>query len=227
LKAAFNLGVKNDNATYEISYGTIQRAAVPKNSFDRAKFEVAGHKWIDLTDESGEFGVSLFNDSKYGFDVKNSKMRISLLRAPKYPDSEADIGKHKFTYSIYPHKGDWRDGGTYRRAYEMNYPLKTVIGQRGGSDMDEVLSYVKCNNPEIMITALKKSEDSEDIILRFFETHGRKVDAEFTFAKNIVRIKETDLIERPLKNLTFNGNMVIIPTNPHEIKTLLIKFEKK
>ncbi|MFC1493056.1 alpha-mannosidase, partial [candidate division KSB1 bacterium] len=226
LKAAFNLGIRNDYATYEISYGTIQRAAVLKNSFDRAKFEVAGHKWIDMTDESGDFGISLFNDSKYGFDVKDSKMRISLLRAPKYPDPEADIGKHKFTYSIYPHKGDWREGESYRRAYEMNYPLITVTGKRGGAEMAEILSYVKCHNPEIMITAVKRSEDSDDIILRFFETHGNKVDAKFTFAKNIVRIKETDLIERPLKNLPFEGNEVVIPTDPHEIKTLLIKFEK-
>ncbi len=227
LKAAFDLGVKNDNATYEISYGTIQRAAVPKNSFDEAKYEVTGHKWIDMTDESGEFGISMFNDSKYGFDVQNSKMRITLLRAPKYPDPEADIGKHQFTYSIYPHKGDWREGESYRRAYEMNYPLVTVTGDRGGSGMEDSFSFVQCDNPGIMITAVKKAEDSNDIILRYYEIHGNKVDAKFTFAENIVRIKETDLIERPLSNLPFDGNEVQISTGPYEIKTVLIKFDKK
>ncbi|MFC1563472.1 alpha-mannosidase [candidate division KSB1 bacterium] len=226
LKAAFNLGVKNDFATYEISYGTIQRAAVPKNSFDRAKFEVSGHKWIDMTDESGEFGVSLLNDSKYGFDVKDSKMRITLLKAPKYPDPEADIGKHKFTYSIYPHKGDWREGETYRKGYELNYPLITVEGKRSGNTKPEDFSFVKCDNPEIMITAVKKSEDSDDIIIRFFETHGKQVDTRLTFADNIVRVKETDLIERPLRNLHFSGNEITIATNPYEIKTILVKFDR-
>ncbi len=227
LKAAFNLNVKNDVATYEIPYGTIQRATIPKNSFDEAKTEVAAQKWIDLTDRSGDYGVSLLNDSKYGFDIKESKMRISLLKAPKYPDPNADIGKHKFTYSLYPHKGGWREADTFRKAYQLNYPLIARTGGRNTGDMPEVLSYASTDQPEIIITVVKKSEDSDDIIVRFHETHGKQVNTTLKFNKSIVRVKETDLIERPLETLDFNGKEVTIPTKPYEIKTILVKFDSK
>jgi alpha-mannosidase len=227
LKAAFNLAVKNDFATYEIPYGTIERAAVPKNSLDKAKYEVCGHTWIDLTDQSGTYGVSLLNDSKYGFDIKDSKMRITLLRAPKYPDPEADRGAHKFAYSIYPHKGDWREGQTFHKGYELNYPLRAMIGGSSGSTgRPESLSLVAASSPDIMITAVKKAEDSDHIVVRFFELHGKMVDAKLVFSKEPLRAAEADLIERPLRDVGFKGKTVLVPTRPHEIKTLLIRFKE-
>lgn len=225
VKAAFNLNINSDYATFEIPYGTIKRAAIPKNKFDEAKFEVSGHKWIDMTDDNHSYGVSLLNDSKYGFDLKGSKIRITLLRSPKWPDPKADMGNHTFIYSIYPHKACWKEGKTFYRAYELNYPLIAKVGENSkrGSKKDE-FSYVVTDNPNVIITAVKKAEDRESIILRFYEIHGKETDVKLIFNRSLKKVEETDLIERPLNDLNYSGNEVIVKTKPYEIKTLSIEF---
>jgi len=225
LKAAFNLNVKNEEATFEIPFGTIRRATIPRNKFEEAKFEVSGHKWIDLTDEDGDYGVSMLNDCKYGFDFKGSKMRITLLRSPKSPDPKADIGKHKFTYSIYPHNYGWKKGRTFNKAYELNYPMTARISpkKRNGNLLQE-FSFIKVENPGIVVSAIKKAEDSDNIILRFYEIFGKDTDVKIIFNKKLKGVKETDLIERPIKDIKFIGKELIVKTKPYEIKTLLLEF---
>src|SRR5262249_13023074 len=118
LKAAFPAAARSDVATYEVPYGTIQRATTRRDSVERAKFEVPALRFAGLTDKSG--GLSVLNDSKYGYDTRDNVIRLSVLRAPTWPDPHADEGVHRFTYALYPHAGGWREGGTLQRAHELN-----------------------------------------------------------------------------------------------------------
>ena len=124
LKVAFPLSAHNDKATFEIPYGSIERPTTRNTPAEEAKFEVPAQRWADLSDT--KHGFSLLNDSKYGYDVKGNVLRLSLLRSPEWPDPHADEGHHEFTYSLYPHAGNWRDAQTVRRGYELNYRLIAI-----------------------------------------------------------------------------------------------------
>lgn len=123
LKAAFKVDVLSPEATYEIAFGSIQRPTHWNTSWDKARFEVPAYKWADLS-ESG-YGVSILNDSKYGYDIKDNVMRITLLRAPISPDPVADKGYHEFVYSLYPHQGDCKQGHVVQAGYNVNVLFKT------------------------------------------------------------------------------------------------------
>ena len=126
LKAAFHVGVRATEATYDIQYGNVKRPTHWNTSWDYARFETVGHQWADLSERN--YGVSLLNDCKYGYDIKDHVMRLSLLKSAIYPDPEADRGQHEFTYSLLPHKGDWLDGGTAGEAWSLNHPLQAYKG---------------------------------------------------------------------------------------------------
>ncbi|MBE3583568.1 MAG: alpha-mannosidase [Limnochordaceae bacterium] len=120
LKVAFPVAVRARQATYEIAYGHIERPTYANTSWERARFEVVGHKWVDLSEDG--YGVSLLNDGKYGHDIHDSTIRLTLLKSPVSPDPRADEGRQHFTYSLLPHSGDWRQAQTVARAYELNAP---------------------------------------------------------------------------------------------------------
>ncbi len=133
LKAAFPVAINNARATYEIQFGSVERPTHRNTSWDIARFEVCAHRWVDLGE--GGYGVSLLNDSKYGHDIHDTIMRLTLLKSGVYPDPHADQGLHRFTYSLLPHSGDWRDAQTVRRAYELNVPVLSIMrrGQERGN----------------------------------------------------------------------------------------------
>uniref|UniRef100_A0A8C5BU47 alpha-mannosidase n=1 Tax=Gadus morhua TaxID=8049 RepID=A0A8C5BU47_GADMO len=122
LKVEFPVLVRSSNATYEIQFGHLQRPTHRNTSWDWARFEVWGHKWADLSEHN--FGVSLLNDCKYGYSIHKNLMALSLLRAPKAPDANADMGAHLFTYAIMPHAGSFQTAGVIQSAYNLNYPLR-------------------------------------------------------------------------------------------------------
>ena len=120
LKVAFPVEILSPVATYEIQWGHVQRPTHRNTSWDWARFESCAQKWVDLSE--GDYGVSLLNDCKYGHDIRDNVIRLSLLRSPTVPDPEADQGEQHFTYSLYPHAGRW-DESTLREAYALNDPL--------------------------------------------------------------------------------------------------------
>uniref|UniRef100_A0A3B3BHW4 Glycosyl hydrolase family 38 C-terminal domain-containing protein n=1 Tax=Oryzias melastigma TaxID=30732 RepID=A0A3B3BHW4_ORYME len=124
LKVEFPVRVRSPNATYEIQFGHLQRPTHWNTSWDWARFEVWGHKWADLSEHN--FGVSLLNDSKYGYSIHKNTMTLSLLRAPKAPDAAADMGAHQFTYAIMPHTGSFQDASVIQAAYNLNFPLRPM-----------------------------------------------------------------------------------------------------
>ena len=226
VKAAFPLTVKNDRATFEIPYGWIERPTVPKTAADSAKFEVSAHKWIDLTDATGEYGVSLLNDCKYGFDIKGSTMRITLLRSPKNPDPEADMGEHTFVYALYPHKGDWQTARTHQLAYELNYPLIGHMTQRHVGQLSNTGSLVKFEGePNIVLTTLKPAERRESLIIRLVEYYGKSGQISLTFPRRIRSAREVDLVEKSLPGqVAFSNSTLNVSLKPFEIKSIEIQL---
>lgn len=121
LKVAFPVDVRATEATYEIQFGTVKRPTHWNTSWDYARFETVAQRWIDLSERG--FGVSLMNDCKYGHDVRDNVMRITLIKSGINPDPRADLGQHEFTYSFYAHGGDWFEAGTVELAHRLNAPV--------------------------------------------------------------------------------------------------------
>ncbi|MBF9013985.1 MULTISPECIES: alpha-mannosidase [unclassified Oceanispirochaeta] len=220
LKAAFPLDIHSSRATYEIQYGNVERSTHSNTSWDFAQFEVCGHKWADISEDN--YGVSLLNDCKYGYDIKGSTMRLSLIKSAIEPNPEADKGVHEFTYSLYPHKGRWQDGHTVRQAYFLNCPLYTEeIGLQKGP-LHREMSFVSVNQENIIIEVIKKAEDRDETILRIYECCNRRTEAEFHFAGKIETLHECDLHEHKLQPLSFKGNKTKLLFKPYEIKTVTL-----
>ncbi|MHB0999133.1 MAG: alpha-mannosidase [Armatimonadota bacterium] len=217
LKVAFPVNVTNGKASFEIPFGTIER---PMNGS-----EVPSQKWIDVS--GADYGVSILNDCKYGFDVKDNVMRMTLLRASYEPDPTPDIGKHEVTYSIYPHTGDWKKADTVRRGYELNNPLIAVVTGNHGGRLPSEHSFVKVDKANLVITSLKKAEDSSDLILRMYECKGEGGNARITFGLGVNKVNETDLVEKPINALEIpvNGNSMNIPFGKWEIKTYKLSLK--
>jgi alpha-mannosidase len=125
VKAAFPLALTADAATYEIPCGAIARPTQPQTPAETAKWEVPALHWADLSEN--DYGVSLLNDCKYGYDAQPSQLRLTLLRGSTWPDPDADRGWHQFTYALYPHQGSWQSAQTVRRGYELNLPLQVML----------------------------------------------------------------------------------------------------
>lgn len=222
LKVAFPLNVKSDVATYEIPYSHITRPTTRNNSWERARYEVSAHHWADLSD--GNYGVSLLNDSKYGHDTEGSLMRLTLLRSPTSPDPLADRGKHSFAYALYPHEGGWQKANTVRRGHEFNNPLIAELVTSHAGDLPLSCSFVKAEPENFVLTAIKKAEDSNALILRFYECNGESATARITLPQNPKAVYETDFLEKNIGKLNLDKNIVTIPVGKNETKTIKVEF---
>lgn len=217
LKVKFDVDVRSTEATYDIQYGNAKRPTHWNTSWDMAKFETVGHQWADLSEKG--YGVSLMNDSKYGYDIKENTMRLSLLKGGIYPDPDADIGEQLFTYSLYPHEGDFVEGGTVLEAWNLNSPAQVVKGELSVDSLFDIESEYP-----VMIDAIKKAEDNDGLILRLHDyTGGRqKISLEPLF--DYKECKEVDLMEKDIENgRVFTGGRFEMTIDPYEIVTLLIK----
>lgn len=177
LRVDFPLALHARLATYEIAFGAIQRSARPSDSYESAKFEVPFHRWMDVG-ESG-YGVALLNNGKYGGCVRDHVASLSLLKAPRYPDPQSDIGIHEFTYSLLPHHGDWQSAGVFQEAVLLNTPIRVV----DGAPKDARMEYVTVLADGISIEAFKKAEDGKGWILRLVDYFGqqRRVSVQLPF----------------------------------------------
>ncbi|HXM61449.1 MAG TPA: alpha-mannosidase [Terriglobales bacterium] len=222
VKVAFPLSAHSDKATFEIPYGSIERPTTRNTPAEQAKFEVPAQRWADLSDT--KHGFSLLNDSKYGYDVKGNVLRLSLLRSPEWPDPHADEGHHEFTYSLYPHGGSWREAQTVRRGYELNYKLLAVPSQKHQGTLPSEHSFVQVDSDNVVLTATKKSEDDDSLVLRFYEWAGKDGDIKLHLPPGAQSASETDLMEKPIADLTIHNDAVTVHTKPYEIKTLKVRF---
>lgn len=218
LKALFDVDIKAPFATYDISLGNLKRPTTKNNSVEAAQFEVNMHKWMDLSDDN--YGVCILNDCKYGCDIKNNRMRITLLKTSTFPDPEQDIGHHEFTYSIYPHTGDFRAGYVTKTAYELNIP---GIPARGNADKD-IFSWMEVDDDNIIIETVKKAEYSDDIIVRLYECNGESRKVSLSFNEEVKKAEKCNLLENTLNELFIENQRLSFHVKPYEIVTLKLGF---
>jgi alpha-mannosidase len=219
LKAAFPLAATAPKATYEIPYGSIERPTTRNNSWEKAQFEVPAQQWADLGD--AKQGLSILNDSKYGYDALGNTLRITLLRSPTWPDPDADRGHQHFVYALYPHAGSWKDANTVRRGYELNDPLKAqqVFDHTGSLPAEH--SFASIENPNVTLTAIKKAEDADALIFRMYEWAGKATDVKLHIPPGATYAIETNLMEKPEgPHLNLTGDTITVPIKPYEILTV-------
>jgi alpha-mannosidase len=224
MKAAFPVDVNAASATYEIQFGHVSRPTHENTSWDQAKFEVYGHKWVDVA-ENG-YGVSLLNDCKYGYSAEGSTLKLTILKCGTDPNPDADQGQHILTYSLLPHEGDFREAGIIREAYCLNQPLEAVVkpGAEGGSSAGQVLpaefSLASCSRENVILETIKKAEVDEGMILRAYEAFNRRTNAVISVAEGFSRAYLCDLMENILEELPFDGKRVALQLTGFEIVTL-------
>lgn len=227
LKAAFPLAASSSEATYEIPYGAIERPTTRNNRFEAAKFEVPALRWADLGDK--HHGLSLINESKYGYDAKGNVLRLSLLRSPTWPDPDADRGHQSFSYSLYPHVGDWKQALTVRRGYEFNYKLSAVQVQSHSGPLPPAHSFVVVKQDNVVLTALKKAEDSDALLLRVYEWAGKLGNVQVTVPEGAKAAYLTNLMEEPEGQplAVSPSSEITFAVHPYEIVSLRIDYGRK
>lgn len=229
LKVAFDVDINATQATYEIQYGSIQRTTHENTSWDRAQFEVCGHKWADIS-ETG-YGISLMNDCKYGYDIKQGVMRQTLIKCGTYPNEEADQGYHEFTYSIYGHKDCWQNAKTQTLASELNVPLRYhyIKGESKDKMSEKTIgsySFVQVLNDNIIIDTIKEHETTKGTIIRVYEYKNSKSKSYIKTGQKIHSVYLCDLIENIEMKLEHDAYGFNIAIKPFEVLTYLVNFEE-
>ncbi|MFW6007367.1 MAG: alpha-mannosidase [Halanaerobiales bacterium] len=216
LKVAFPVKIRATEATYDIQYGNVTRPNHWNTSWDYARFETVGHQWADLSEKG--YGVSLLNDCKYGYDIKDNVMRLSLIKSATHPDYKQDQGQHLFTYSLLPHQGDWVEGDVVLSAWELNNPLYYKTGQAESDSF----SLFQVDRENIMIDSVKKAEDKDEIVLRVHEYAGSRGKVNINGDIDIKSWQECNLMEEASGEVQ-ESNTISFAIDPYEIKTFLIK----
>lgn len=219
LKVAFTVDIRSTMATYDVQFGNVKRPTHWNTSWDRARFESVAQQWVDLSQR--DYGVSLLNNCKYGHDIKDNVIRLTLLKSATHPDPGQDQGEQNFTYSLLPHSGDFIEGDTVKHAYELNQPLRAI---EGTLKSEVITQLFKFNDANILVDAIKKAEDEDMIILRFHEYSGSRQKVSIDSDYEIFGWMETNLMEKPIESLK-NESSINLVVNPYEIKTLMIKMK--
>lgn len=236
LKVEFPTTITNTEASYETQYGIVRRPTHYNTSWDMAKFEVCSHKWADLS-ENG-YGVSILNESKYGFATAGNVMRLSLLRAPKAPDAHADMGRHHIEWAIMPHSGRL-DERTVRAGYNFNYPLR-VHGHSSPASVEKLMSAFKLtadSSPSLIVDAIKRAEDDDEtsngdlptrkgrhVVVRVFDSLGGLSRGVLSPGPvKIGKVWKCNILEDDLEELKVGKDGVEIELRAFEVATF--KFE--
>jgi alpha-mannosidase len=215
LRATFPLHIRTHEGWAETAFGAVPRPTHRNTPWDQARFEVPGHRWVDLSEPN--YGVTLLTDSKYGYSIEGNVIGLSLLRAPIYPDPFADEGSHEFSYALYPHAGDWRTS-TVRIARNFNSPLSGILLENGSSDSAQFVSPIRLTGDRLELSALKKAEDSDATILRLYEPHGDRGQAVIESSSPLREALLVNILEEPIKPLQIDEEKrVRLPFTPFEV----------
>lgn len=222
LKTAFPVDVNTNKATYDIQFGSVERPTHKNTSWDAARFEVCAHKYCDLSEYG--YGVSLMNDCKYGHAIHDGVMSLTMLKCGTFPDPDADKCEHNFTYSLYPHAGDYREASTIQKAYDLNIPmLCKKVGENKGTLQNEY-SFFTVDQDNVIFETAKKAEKEDTIVLRGCEYYNKRTTAKVKFGFPIKKAYLCDMLENNIEELEINNNTVTVDFRPFEINT--IKIEK-
>ncbi|GGO05303.1 alpha-mannosidase [Saccharibacillus kuerlensis] len=219
LKVSFPVDVLTEKATYEIPFGSLERPTHRNTSWEQAQFEVCGHRFADVSERG--YGVSLLNDCKYGYDIQGSTLRLSLLRAPKWPDTQADLGEHDFTYSLYPHRGDWRSANTVQAAAALNQTLPVVRTTTHAGDLPSSMTLVLFTGEHVILDTVKPAEDGSGIIVRMYESAGGRETVILNWRHAFERAVLSGALEEDGEELELiDSTAVSLSFKPYEIKTI-------
>ncbi|NLV91693.1 MAG: alpha-mannosidase [Firmicutes bacterium] len=219
LKVAFPVDIRATEATYDIQFGNVKRSTHWNTSWDQARFESVGHQWADLSEQG--YGVSLLNDCKYGYDIKDNRLRLSLVKSATHPDYAADQGEHIFTYALLPHQGSWIEGGTVFEAWDLNSPLTWA---KGAPQRDR-FSLFALDVDNVMIDVVKKAEDEDKLVVRLHEFTGARNKVTLSTALSAASWQECNLLEEPMGD-KMTGDSLEFFIKPYEIKTFLVELKK-
>lgn len=222
LKAAFPVAINSNRATFDIQFGALERPTHTNTSWDEAKFEVCAHKFCDFAEF--DYGVALLNDCKYGHDIHDGVMRLSLLKCATWPNTAADRCKHSFTYALAPHIGDYRTAGIIQMAYALNNPMTAIPLPAQEGTLQDRYSFVEVSAPNVILETVKEAEDSEEVVLRMFEAWNKTTEAEIYLGFTPKRIVETDLMEQEIGEIPVNGSSFKLQFTPFTIKTVKIQY---
>lgn len=221
LRTSFDVDVNTDKATCDIQFGNAERSTHKNTSWDQAKFEVCAHKFVDLSD--GGYGMSLLNDCKYGYGLDGSSVSLALLRSSAYPNEYADKGVHKFTYSIYPHKGNFVQSDTYKHAYALNLsPVAVKAGANAKGKLPKEFSLVSCSSDSVIVDTVKRADDGSGVVVRLFESKNARTSVTLEAGFDFTEVALCDMLENEEKKLSHDGRKVALDVKPFEIVT--IKF---
>lgn len=215
LKVHFPVDIHTDEATFDIQFGNVTRKVHSNTSWDVARFESCGQKWMDLSE--GHYGVSLLNDCKYGHSVKDGCMALTLIKSGTEPNPTTDQEEHYFTYALYPHAEGWRYGGTVQEAAKLNQPVYAVDG---GVPSNQY-SFASVDKKNIVLETIKQAEDGSGMIIRMYECENAATKAFVTLgnASESFRVQECNLLEETIAPVEVTSNGFKVNLKPYEIKT--------
>lgn len=216
LKVCFPLDVRAPYATYEMQFGYAERPTHFSTGWDSARYEVPGHRFADLSEHG--FGVSLLTDCKYGYSCHGNQLRLSLLRSPRSPDPEADLGRHELAYAVMPHAGGWRDAGVVAEGLRFNAPLRWADRPL----LEPGRSLARVDDPNVVLDTIKRAEDSDALVLRLYEAHGARGTARLHLGIPFAWVRLATALEDDGEELETDGEAVVFRYRPHEIVTIKV-----
>ena len=214
LKVHFPVNVHTDEATFDVQFGNLTRKVHTNTSWDKARFESCGQKWIDLSE--GHYGVSMLNDCKYGHSVKDSDMALTLIKSGIEPNPVADQEEHYFTYAIYPHAEKWQEAKTVEQAYDLNQPAIAVAGGKPGS----MLSKASVDRSNVVLETIKCAESGHGIIIRMYESENALTKTNLVVEGNYNKAFACNLLEEEEAELELKDGVVCVQLKPYEVVTV-------
>jgi alpha-mannosidase len=218
LRVHADAAVRSLEASYEVQFGIVRRPTHENTTWDQARFEVCAHTFADLS--APDYGLSILNNCKYGHSCRGSSLELSLLRSPTDPDTTADIGVHEFTYAYYPHANDLVRSDVLKKAHELNTPV--IVNPVARAPKAASRSYFSISQGTVKIETVKKAENSSALVLRVYETMGMNATVTLSWALPLSKVKEADMLEKPLNGIAARGRSCRLSFKPFEIKTLLL-----
>ncbi|HVO43389.1 MAG TPA: glycoside hydrolase family 38 C-terminal domain-containing protein, partial [Aggregatilineales bacterium] len=217
LKVAFPVNVMNPMATFDVQWGNVQRPTHRNTSWDWARFETCAHKWADLSE--GNYGVAVLNDCKYGYDIHDNVIRLTLLKSATDPDPLADQGEHLMVYSLLPHTGDWRQE-VIPAAYDLNDPLILRRVKGGSSGARALHSLVSVSVPNVVVETIKRAEDGNGLIVRLYEDQRNRGPFTLKTGFALSQAYRCNLLEENEQVLRVQDDQVQLDITPYQIITL-------
>ena len=217
LKAEFPLDIHTDEATFDVQFGNVTRKVHTNTSWDKARFESCGQKWMDYSE--GHYGVSLLNDCKYGHSVLEGVVALTLIKSGVEPNPNADVETHRFTYALYPHGETWKQAGTVRESYKLNQPAYVLPAGTPG----KTYSYAAVDKSNVILETVKQAEDGQGTILRLYECENARTKFTLTVPPTTTQACITNLLEEPQHPLTVTNGQIPCTIHPYEILTIRIE----